>query len=45
VPALMAQGIRGASLVRFRYVNGKVETVDDAAEASSAAAKQRTAIA
>jgi len=45
VPALVSQGIRGSSLERFRYANGKVETVDDAAEASKSATKQRTAIA
>jgi thiamine biosynthesis protein ThiI len=45
VPALVSQGLRGASLERFRYANGKVETVDDAADASKSATKQRTAIA
>jgi thiamine biosynthesis protein ThiI len=45
VPALVTQGIRGASLERFRYANGRVETVDAAADASKSAAKQRSAIA
>ena len=43
VQALVAQGVRGASLERFRYAGGRVEIV----ETSTAAvpAKQRTAIA
>jgi thiamine biosynthesis protein ThiI len=47
VPTLVSQGIRGASLVRFRFVNGTVETVEVAAEAATAATatKQRSAIA
>jgi tRNA uracil 4-sulfurtransferase len=45
VPALVSQGIRGTSLERFRYANGKVETVDGVADASKSATKQRTAIA
>jgi thiamine biosynthesis protein ThiI len=45
VPALVSQGVRGASFERFRYANGKVETVDDSADASKSATKQRTAIA
>jgi thiamine biosynthesis protein ThiI len=45
VPALVSQGIRGTSLERFRYANGKVETVDGAGETSTAVTKQRTAIA
>ena len=45
VPALVTQGIRGASLERFRYTNGKVETVEADADAVTPATKQRTAIA
>jgi len=43
IQALVAQGVRGASLERFRYAGGRVEIV----ETSTAAvpAKQRTAIA
>ena len=45
VPALVSQGIRGTSLERFRYANGKVEAVDGAGDTSTAATKRRTAIA
>jgi len=46
VPALVSLGIRGASLERFHYLNGKVETIEPAREGTfTAPAKQRTAIA
>jgi thiamine biosynthesis protein ThiI len=47
VPALVTQGIHGASLERFRYASGKVETVESTADAPTAATatKQRSAIA
>jgi thiamine biosynthesis protein ThiI len=47
VPALVTQGIHGASLERFRYASGNVETVESTADAPTAATatKQRSAIA
>jgi len=43
VAALLAQGVRGASLLRMRYVNGGVETIEE--EPRAAAAAQGSAIA
>src|SRR5579863_7930845 len=43
VAALVAQGVRGASLLRMRYVNGEVETIEE--EPRAAAAAQGSAIA